>query len=168
MNNNNDENNLVDENPLNDPLPPEPKIEEVEKFEYTSRSEEELKQIAMDIYHNRVFTDRHVKNAQEVGMVFMPLIFMSRAQHLGMYEIFGMIFEYYENALPSSINGLPLFMSFRFLDKNDSDKVNTFYTEYKEMQDEIKTKWGGQNLSGIKEGDPSNINVENVENNDNY
>ena len=88
---------LIDENPIGidpdeapDSVTPE---DEIEEYEYTPRAEAELKQIAMDIYHNRVFTDRHTHSPHEVGMVFMPLMFMTKAQHLGMLKIFGMIYQ---------------------------------------------------------------------------
>ena len=60
------------------------------------------------------FTDRHTHSPHEVGMVFMPLMFMTKAQHLGMLKIFGMILSILKNSdqLTDCLSYV-----FRFLDK---------------------------------------------------
>jgi hypothetical protein len=41
-----------------------------------SRTEEELKVIAKDLYNNKIFSDRHLSNPSDLQMVFMVMMFM--------------------------------------------------------------------------------------------
>ena len=45
------------------------------KWKIESRSDEELKKIVIDIYDNKIFTDRHCESHM-LQSVFMPLLFM--------------------------------------------------------------------------------------------
>lgn len=50
----------------------------------------------------------------------------------------GLVYEYMDspNLSPTGINFLPCFFSFRHISKNDVDKLNTFYSKYKEIREE--------------------------------
>jgi len=98
----------------------EPKI----KLTFPDVPAEQLSQIAKDIAANLIYTDRHLNEKSIIGSVFMPLLFgalndVSKEDK----ERIGMIYEYYDQSLPRSINGQPIFMSCRFLNKNDTEVV---------------------------------------------
>ena len=77
------------------------------------RTDEELKQIAIDFVAGKVFTNQHV-DGFSVGIVFTPLIFIGEIP-----ENLGLIFEYIDKAGPRSINGYPMFTSCQFLNQHD-------------------------------------------------
>lgn len=86
-----------------------------------AKPKEELNQLAIDIEAGRVFTDRHLRNADELPMVFMVLALMKPDQ---MEEIektdIGMVYEYLDKAGPCSMNGLPCFFSMHYLTTSDT------------------------------------------------
>lgn len=88
------------------------------------KPEQELKQIAIDIYKGLIFTDRHIHNSEDISLVFMPFVFMDKKQ---MKEFKkdppGLIFEYIDKAGPRSINGMLSFFSMQFLSINDTKKA---------------------------------------------
>lgn len=105
---------------------------------YTSSTDEDIKKLADDIYKGLVFTDRHIKNPDDIHRVFIPLTLMKEEQ----IEEFkanppGMIYEYMEKAGPMSINGMPIFFSFRFLNQEDSKKVFDKYNKIKEAVEKV-------------------------------
>lgn len=85
---------------------------------------DELKQIAVDLRAGRIFTDRHVKGPEEMSMVFMVLLFLDEK---ALAELKanppGMVYEYLSEAGPRSINGMPCFMSHRYLTLEDTKTV---------------------------------------------
>tara|TARA_B100001057_G_C22722623_1_gene900327 strand:- start:39 stop:440 length:402 start_codon:yes stop_codon:yes gene_type:complete len=111
------------------------------------RSEDNLKQLAHDIYTGRVFTDRHVdlKDRKDgtVGMVFLALglLDMVELKKLRLQEV-GMIYEYMEKKGPSGINGYPCFFSFYILSKEDSKKVDEYYAEIDSKMSHYKAPEG--------------------------
>lgn len=132
---------------------------------YVNRSDAELKNIAMDFYHDKIFCDRFINHPSELIVVFLPIIFMDEATHDEFFRDLGMIFEYYSKSQSRGYNGYPTFMSMQRLDKTDSDRLIGFYDEYKAMQDKIKSQWGEQDISTPLHGraNPSDYNEE-----DNY
>lgn len=48
----------------------------------------------------------------------------------------GFIYEYLDgNTSPMAVNGKPVFFSVRFLNKSDTEKMFTFYNQYKEIRE---------------------------------
>jgi hypothetical protein len=47
----------------------------------------------------------------------------------------GLIYEYISNAGPMGINGKPIFMSCRFLTKEDTTKMFEYFDKYKEIRE---------------------------------
>lgn len=103
-------------------------------MKYQSKTPEEIKKIAMDIHQNLIFTDRHVENPNDLGMVFMPLVFGLPMSDEEVKEI-GMIYEYMTKSSSRSINGYPCFGSFSFLNKEDSKLV---MEKLKEISEALK------------------------------
>lgn len=84
-----------------------------------SASAEDMKKFILGVCDNQIFTDRHVPEHENLGMVFMVLALGGGAD-LDPNDI-GCIYEYIGEAGPRSINGLPCFFSCRFLNKKDAE-----------------------------------------------
>jgi hypothetical protein len=102
-----------------------------------AKKEKDLRDLAEDIYKGSVFTNRHIGEMEMLTTIFMPLGFMKK-KDLSNLKGAGMIFEYLEKALPRSINGYPMFMSFNCLNRKDTVKVWNYYKEIKEVLNKLK------------------------------
>lgn len=100
-----------------------------------SRTSEDLKQIAIDLQAGRIFTNRHIPNPNDIGMVFMVLMFMDQKDQY-IPESIGLVFEYYSKAMPRSINGMPMFTSMHYLNIEDTTYV---FNKAKEIDNLLKT-----------------------------
>ena len=100
------------------------------------KTDDELKQLAVEIFDGKVFTDRHCNRSSDISMVFMPIILgaFSNMTEEERTDI-GMIYEYLSEAGPRSCNGMPMFTSLRYLSKNDTDKMFAFYEENKNIKE---------------------------------
>lgn len=106
--------------------------------DYKSLTEEEIKKLADDMYRGMIFTDRHVQNPDDVSRVFMPLVLLNKEQIEELnVESPGMFYEYMDKAGPMSINGMPMFCSFRFLNQEDAKKVMEKYLQIKEVIEKV-------------------------------
>lgn len=139
------------------------------KWEHISYTDEELKQIAKDIYHDKIFTNRHIQRGQEylISSIFMVVLFMGHinwptdetresklirifledleVEHGKRYNKWinevGLFYEYYSDSSPCSINSYPTFISCRFLSKTDTDRMNKFYDIYVKMQNDLSNNF---------------------------
>jgi len=107
-----------------------------------SKSDKELKQIALDLHSNKIFCDRHLKQITKhdphfIKMVFMPLVFMDgkELEKLRKRRV-DFIYEYYDKAAPRNINGYPCFFSMRCLTENETERMFGFYNKIKDSVDE--------------------------------
>lgn len=100
------------------------------KISYPKMTDDEIKKLAEDIYRGLVFTSRHIQNNTDISTVFTPLIFMNEKQ---LEELKanppGMLYEYMNNAGNMAINGMPMFLSLRWIDKEDAKKVIDRYNK---------------------------------------
>ena len=90
------------------------------------RTDRELFEIAEDIRHGSIFTDRHLSPDDEfmVPSIFMPFTFMSQEQREGFLAMDPrLIFEHLDRAQQRTVNGFPVFMSYQFLNREELDKV---------------------------------------------
>lgn len=106
-----------------------------------SMKPEEIKQLATDIFLNKVFTSRHIapqEAASTVGMVFIPLALggLSNCSKSYIKDI-GMMYEYLDKAGPRAINGYPIFTSVRLASLKDSEKVWALYKQMKDAVDAV-------------------------------
>jgi hypothetical protein len=91
-------------------------------------SDEELKQIAIDLHGGRIFCDRQCNTPEEIGMVFISLNFMDEKTTAEFKQKQpAIIYEYLSEAGPRSYNGLPCFYSMRFLNAADFEVMYGFY-----------------------------------------
>lgn len=97
-----------------------------------------LKQLAQDIYQGKVFTDRHVQNAQDLHMVFMILALGGVSKKVA--EHVGMVYEYLDKRGPMAINGYPTFFSCNLLNKHDTKVVWDIFFEIKKSVEGVQVK----------------------------
>jgi hypothetical protein len=107
-------------------------------------TEQEQKQIAIDIAQDRIFTDRHIHGTDGniLGMVFMTLLFMEEADKLITAEEAkkgGFIYEYWNKAGPRAINGYPMFSSHRLVKAKDARKIWKYVRQYQKMTEQFET-----------------------------
>jgi len=94
---------------------------------------QELVKIAEDIHAGQIFTDRHIApgvRQEMVPMIFLPIALADAkmAKRIKKDKP-ALVYEYLDKAGPRGINGYPIFMSCRFLNKEDNDKVWKAYVE---------------------------------------
>jgi hypothetical protein len=85
-------------------------------------SDDKLREFVDDFVSNRIFTSAHLKDTEVdmLPMIFMPVAMgcFSSVQPDTLKQI-GCLYEFYEKALPRSMNGKPMFMSFKMLHIDD-------------------------------------------------
>lgn len=99
----------------------------------SKHTDQELKDIAKDIYRNNIFTDWHIENPEDIKLSFMILRFMEKED----FEDVGLVYEYMSKAGPRSVNGLPTFMSCRLLNIKEVVVVREYYHAYKEAMETV-------------------------------
>lgn len=110
-----------------------------------AKTDEEIRQLAVDAEGGLVFTDRHINKNEDpgiLGSVFMPLAFMDGGQKKSFQEDvasgkIGLIYEEMEKAMPRSINGYPIFMSMKYLSKDEADR---FFEAIKQLREFVEGK----------------------------
>ena len=96
------------------------------------KTDDELKEIAKGILDGDIFTDRHCHNPHEIMMVFLPLALLNEKQSNEMVALNpGLIYEYTgsRNRASKGINGLPQFISMRYLTQEETKVMDGFYEE---------------------------------------
>ena len=112
----------------------------------------ELKQIAIDIQAGKIFSDRHCRNEREVLQTFMPLVLIAPPEHnekedeedyllkktkynilIKQLQKAVFFYEHMDKAMPMSVNGMPTFPSFRYLERDEFDKMNEYYVKVVEL-----------------------------------
>lgn len=105
-----------------------------------NKTDEELKQIAKDLWAGKIFSDRHIPPGDSHMMlsVFMPFVFMDKKTLKDMQrEKIDFVYEYLDKAGPRAINGMPMFMSCRILTKPETKKMFEYYEKFKAMADTL-------------------------------
>lgn len=97
-------------------------------------SDEEIKNLALGIFRNEIFTDRHVgeRDLQLLSTIFMPLGFMDRKQKLDLQRKSrpGIFYASMANAGPRAINGYPMFFEVGMASTEDATKI---WNEYNKL-----------------------------------
>ena len=92
------------------------------------RSEQELKKLAKEVYENKIF----LANTEEHMRLSFGIILALLEKDKIPKDVVA-FYEYYTEALPRGINGLPMFMSCGFLIKDEWDIFYKYYQQYKEL-----------------------------------
>lgn len=96
------------------------------------KTDDELKQIALDMLHGEIFTDRHCHSLEELRSSFLILALMEPEAMKKMEEDkINFVYEYYDKAAPRSVNGRPIFFSCHCLDETESKRMFEFYEQMK-------------------------------------
>lgn len=101
-------------------------------------SEEEIRELARKLHHGHLFTDRHLRSPNELTMVFMVVGFMDRDQIEKLFKDYGenlMIYEELDKAGPRSVNGLPMFMSAKFVHEDDARAALELAQRFREAEE---------------------------------
>jgi hypothetical protein len=99
-----------------------------------SLPEEDIKQIASDLFHSKIFTSEHLKTEMHlINQIFSILLFLEKNK---IPKNLGMIWEYLSKAGPMSVNGYPMFLSCHFLNMEDTIKVFALYNKLKTLEEE--------------------------------
>ena len=117
--------------------------EEKNKPENQPLKDVDLKQLAQDLLAGRIFTDRHMPEGEKAHLVFMPLTFLNEEQAKQFQEgvkneSIYMLYEYMDQAGPRTINGMPIFMSYRVLNKQQAEKMIEYYNKIKKAIDDVE------------------------------
>ena len=112
-------------------------------FQYKPKTDEELRQMAIDILGGRIFCDWMFPadwTEQDAKRVFTPLSFL-RENDVRMLKHNGasMLYEYTKDAMERSTNGYPSFLSFRWLNLDDTNRLKVYVNELQEYQKHGKT-----------------------------
>ena len=91
---------------------------------YKPRTDQEIRELAMDVCDGRVFGSWQVDNPDLIRSIFMPLIFLDAISAKDM-KASGVVHLYEEvsKAGPRAINGYPIFMSMKTLNQSDVDRL---------------------------------------------
>jgi hypothetical protein len=104
------------------------------------KTDDELKQIAKDIFSHKIFTSTMLREGDErlLSSVFMPVLFMEKEQieELEKNDVVA-FYEYFDEAGPRSVNGYPIFMSANTLTRSEYNRTMEFYKQVKEKMDSI-------------------------------
>jgi hypothetical protein len=103
-----------------------------------NKTDEELKQIAKDIFHGHIFCDRHLRAPSDLERVF-AVIALGGLKDLPKEDVLdiGLIYEYREKSSPVGINGYPMFFSAQFISKNDATKVFDYHKKLKDLENSL-------------------------------
>lgn len=96
------------------------------------KSDKELLEIVKDIHAGRIFTSLQVRSS-DIGMVFMAWMLMNEKTRNDMLlDPPHMLYEFMDKAGPRAVNGYPNFLSFRWLNKPDTERLRELYIKYEE------------------------------------
>jgi hypothetical protein len=87
-------------------------------------TDEEVVTLARDLVKNLIFMSDQIRRPEDLSMVFPVLFMLDDVQRESMKEKdIGAFYEYNDKALPRGVNGYPMFMSVRWLTKEDYKRV---------------------------------------------
>lgn len=96
-------------------------------------TDDELKQIAVDLHGGKIWSDLHCKSLEDLKMSFLIVGLMGPEDLKKMQEEdVDFIYEYLSEAGPRSVNGMPIFFSMRTLTKPDAEKMLGYYAKLKD------------------------------------
>ncbi|TSP14033.1 hypothetical protein [Cupriavidus campinensis] len=105
-----------------DPLPTPAELQAV-----PSMDADKLKELARAFLRGEVFTDRQIARIEDMRLVFLPIMFGALAA-VDLKTI-GLVYEYHREAGPRRINGMPIFLSMRLLNREDAAKLADYATK---------------------------------------
>lgn len=104
------------------------------------RTEQEIKQLAIDIVEGKVFGTWNLKHPEDVGMIFMAVNFFSSDQ-MKKLESDNIVhfYEYLDKAGPMSANSMPTFFSMNYLTEDEVDILQPMVEKLKKQKEVFLT-----------------------------
>lgn len=105
------------------------------------KTNDELRQIALDLADGKIFSDRHLGDQSHmIGSVFMPVI-LGAFSDLTKEEIdsgkVSFLYEYLSEAGPMAVNGFPTFFSVKYLNKEETEIMFDYFNKWSALKDEF-------------------------------
>jgi hypothetical protein len=104
-------------------------------------NDEKLRQLAMDIVDGKVYTSDQIPDAnfaRMIRLVFMPVGLLDQEAIKSLQDDdITMFYEYFSAAGSRSINGLPMFTTIRYLNRDDHKRLGVFVKRYIEMKQQF-------------------------------
>lgn len=92
---------------------------------YAPKTPAEIETLAWDFVAGKLFSNLHCEK-EETPQIFMLLSFLDEGQIEAMRTAkIAFVYEYLSEAGPVSVNGRPSFLSARYLNEDDFDKLRT-------------------------------------------
>lgn len=105
---------------------------------YYRRTDEELKEIAKGIFDGSIFTSDMMRRIEDLPHVFMPVGLMEDDYRKNLAEAKPHLFyEKMHRRAPLGVNGMPMFFSFSWLNKEDTERMYEFYKKIKDAYDNL-------------------------------
>jgi len=106
---------------------------------YTSKTDKEIKELALELYRGEIFTSLQLRDLEsELSMVFMPLRFMDEiAIKILVESKVGMFYAKMNQAAPRCINGLPVFFGVSYINEDDTDRLMKKYNKVIELMEDL-------------------------------
>lgn len=105
---------------------------------YKSKSDEQIKDLAIKLYKNEIFTSMQVPEHSTylLPSIFMPLMFMDDVTKkiLLINEAYCFYADIADSA-PRTINGFPMFFSMLYLNKDDTYRLIEKFNDIKDVLD---------------------------------
>ena len=105
------------------------------------KTDEEIKQLALGVYRNEIFTSLQVPQQESLSMlpmIFMPLALMDSKQ---IKELKNdnpcMFYAFMTDAFPRSVNGYPIFASANYLTEEEFERFRLKLLALMEMEKKI-------------------------------
>lgn len=115
-------------------------IEEGDVFgpDYVSKTDAEIKDLAIRLYKGEIFTSNHINNPSLIPQIFMVLPFMNGfSKKMLILNDAYLFYEEMSQAGPASLNGYPCFFSMRYLDRNDANRLFDKYDEIVKVMENV-------------------------------
>lgn len=91
---------------------------------YVPLTDDKIRELATDIFQGKVFHEAMIRPGETANPFTVTfLLDEATVKHLRDNEAF--LYEYMDQAAPRSINGMPCFLSFRWMSRADARRVMT-------------------------------------------
>jgi hypothetical protein len=91
---------------------------------YTRKSDDEIKQLALDVALGKVFGSWMLDHEDEASMCFVVLMLCGPREHAQLRAAgVTAVYEYLDKAGPRTVNGLPSFLSMQLLNQEDQGRL---------------------------------------------
>jgi hypothetical protein len=100
----------------------------------------EIVQIARDIVQGEIFTSDHIGQGNEslIGSIFLPILLGGFAEYTKEdWQKVGMLFSYYKDSLPWSVNGFPIFSSVCSVNHYDAKLIWKTVKKMRQAMEEV-------------------------------